>query len=38
MKKYVAGTRKEDDLYYQGPFWIIADTFKDIHRGELTPA
>jgi hypothetical protein len=35
MKKYVAGTRKEDDLYYQGPFWIIADTFKDIHRGKF---
>lgn len=34
MKK-IAATRKEDDVYYQGPFWIIADTFKDIHRGKF---
>ena len=35
MKKLVVGTRKEDELYYQGPFWIIADSFKDIHRGKF---
>lgn len=35
MKKEVFGARKEDYLYYQGPFWIIADTFKDIHRGKF---
>lgn len=23
-------TRKEDDLYFQGAFWIKADSFKDI--------
>ena len=33
MKIY--GTRKEDEIFYQGPFWIIADTFKDIHRGKF---
>ena len=31
----ILATRKEDELYYQGPFWIIADTFKDIHRGNF---
>ena len=36
MKTYVAGARKEDELYYQGPFWIIADTFKDVHRRKFT--
>lgn len=35
MKTYVTGTRKEDELYYQGPFWLIADNFKDIHRGKF---
>ena len=28
-------TRKEDDLYYQGPFWLIADSFLDILRGKF---
>lgn len=28
-------TRKEDELYYQGPFWIIAESVKDIHRGKF---
>ena len=31
----VEATRKEDELYYQGPFWIIADSFKDILRGNF---
>lgn len=35
MKTYIVGTRKEDELYYQGPFWIIADNFKDVHRGKF---
>lgn len=35
MKKYIEATRKEDELYYQGPFWIIADNFKDVHRGKF---
>lgn len=35
MKTYIIGTRKEDEIYYQGPFWIIADSFKDIHRGKF---
>lgn len=28
-------TRKEDDLYYQGPFWLIADSFLNILRGKF---
>lgn len=28
-------TRKEDDLYYQGPFWLIGDSFLDILRGKF---
>lgn len=28
--------RKEDDLYYQGPFWIIADSFRDIQLGKFS--
>ena len=27
--------RKEDDLYYTGAFWIIADAFTDIIRGNF---
>lgn len=34
--RIIVATRKEDDYYYQGPFWIIADSFKDIHRGEFS--
>lgn len=34
MKRIVA-TRKGDEIYYQGPFWIISDSFKDIHRGNF---
>lgn len=35
MKQYVKATRKEDDYYYQGPFWIVANSLKDIHRGRF---
>lgn len=28
-------TRKEDELYYQGPFWIVAEKFIEIHRGHF---
>lgn len=28
-------TKKEDDTYYQGAFWIISDSFKDILRGNF---
>lgn len=28
-------TSEEDECYFQGPFWIVADTFKDIHRGRF---
>lgn len=27
--------RKEDDLYYQGPFWIDAKSVKDIYQGNF---
>lgn len=27
--------RKEDDLYYTGAFWIVADAFTDIIRGNF---
>ena len=27
--------RKEDDLYYTGAFWIVADSFSDIIRGNF---
>ena len=35
MKREIVASRKEDELYYQGPFWIVADTFKDVHRGRF---
>ena len=28
--------RKEEDTYYQGAFWILADSVKDIYRGNYT--
>lgn len=31
----ILGVRKEDDMYYQGPFWIIGDSFLDILRGKF---
>ena len=27
--------RKEDKVYYQGAFWIVADSFRDIMRGNF---
>lgn len=27
--------RKEDELYYEGPFWIKADTYRDMQRGNF---
>lgn len=32
----VYGVRKEDDLYYQGPFWIVGDSVDSIMRGNFT--
>lgn len=26
--------RKEDDLYFKGPFWIVADSIKDLRLGK----
>ena len=34
MKRVIA-SKKEDEYYFQGPFWIVADTFKDVHRGRF---
>lgn len=31
-----AGIRKEDDLYYEGPFWIIGESIKDIYKGNFS--
>ena len=28
--------RKEDDIYFQGPFWIIANSQIDIQKGNFT--
>ena len=28
-------TRKEDKTYYQGAFWIVADSFRDIMKGNF---
>lgn len=31
----ILATRKEDDKYFQGPFWIIAKSVQEIHRGNF---
>lgn len=31
----VKAVRKEDDMFYQGPFWIIGDSVKDIYKGRF---
>lgn len=28
-------TRKEDEKYFQGPFWIISDSLVSIHEGNF---
>ena len=28
-------SRKEDELYYEGPFWIKADTYRDMQKGNF---
>lgn len=28
--------RKEDDIYYQGPFWIVGDSVVEILRGNFS--
>lgn len=32
----ITEVRKEDDLYYQGAFWIVANSFKDIMHGQFS--
>ena len=34
-KSTVLGVRKEDDIYYQGPFWIVGDSFLNVLRGNF---
>lgn len=34
--KILKEVRKEDDIYYQGAFWIKSDSLADIHRGKFT--
>ena len=31
----ITEVRKEDDLYYQGPFWIIGNNFLSILKGNF---
>ncbi len=28
--------RKEDDIYYQGAFWLIANELEDIYKGDFS--
>ena len=28
--------RKEDDLYFEGPFWIISPSMEELNRGNFT--
>lgn len=30
MRKQITEVRKEDDFYFKGPFWVIAESVKDI--------
>lgn len=34
-KKRVNALSKEDDIYYEGPFWIIADSVREIYQGKF---
>lgn len=31
----LVSSRKEDELYFQGPFWVIGKSFKDILSGDF---
>lgn len=33
--KPILGVRKEDEVYYQGAFWIVGDSVRDIKRGNF---
>lgn len=35
VKEKVIAVRKEDDSYYEGPFWIVADSVKEIYQGKF---
>lgn len=31
----ILGVRKEDEVYYQGAFWIVGDSVRNIKRGNF---
>ena len=33
--KILKEVRKEDNMYFQGPFWLVASEFRDILRGKF---
>ena len=33
--KLLTEVRKEDDYYYQGPFWIVSDSFDAMMQGKF---
>lgn len=35
MTRILDEVRKEDDIYYQGAFWIVSNSVKDIKRGNF---
>lgn len=35
IQKILTETRKEDNLYFAGPFWIIGDSLDEINNGEF---
>ena len=35
LEKAATEVRKEDNLYFEGVFWVVADTFEDILNGNF---
>lgn len=35
MTMQLEEVRKEDDIYYQGPFWIVSDSQVNINKGKF---
>lgn len=31
----ILSVRKDEEYYYEGPFWILSNSVKDIHRGNF---
>lgn len=36
MKKQISETRKEDNLYFKGPFWVIASSVHNLLMGDYS--